>query len=380
MSWPHVFATQPAGNVPASYLDDNFNAAAPLASPALTGTPTAPTAANGTSTGQIATCAFVLANGGGSGGGITSITLACGSPSSLPLLFSGSPLTSNGTITINTGTSSGSIGNHGLVALGAAPVGTVAGGIPAFVDNTGNFISPDTGMYIAAGATSIYSSSDLQTDLGKSAVRFTNLWLGSGGAILTATASGALRIGQNSTDTPGTVGSSTTGGSIQVSSTGMTFYGSRSQFYGLSLNTNTNGDNTAVFQNSGTNVGAIYTTSSATIYLTSSDYRLKQDLEPLASPLERLAALSPYEFHWKTDPTGLKTMGFIAHEVQAVVPQAVGGKKDDVWPDDLPEEMQAIHPPGSIRPQGVDHSMLVPLLVAAVQELARKVASKDQPA
>lgn len=58
MSWPHVFGTLPAGDVPASYLDDNFNAAAPLASPALTGTPTAPTAAPGTGNTQLATTAY----------------------------------------------------------------------------------------------------------------------------------------------------------------------------------------------------------------------------------------------------------------------------------------------------------------------------------
>lgn len=40
---------------------------APLASPALTGTPTAPTAAFATSTTQLATCAFVIANAGGGG-------------------------------------------------------------------------------------------------------------------------------------------------------------------------------------------------------------------------------------------------------------------------------------------------------------------------
>lgn len=58
MAWPHVFGTLPAGDVPASYLDDNFNAAAPLASPALTGLPTAPTAAPGTGNTQLATTAY----------------------------------------------------------------------------------------------------------------------------------------------------------------------------------------------------------------------------------------------------------------------------------------------------------------------------------
>ena len=58
MPWPNVFASQPTGNVPASYLDDNFNAAAPLASPALTGVPTAPTPAAADNSTTIATTAF----------------------------------------------------------------------------------------------------------------------------------------------------------------------------------------------------------------------------------------------------------------------------------------------------------------------------------
>jgi hypothetical protein len=48
-----------------AYADTALAQKAPLASPALTGTPTAPTAANGTNTTQLATTAFVLANGGG---------------------------------------------------------------------------------------------------------------------------------------------------------------------------------------------------------------------------------------------------------------------------------------------------------------------------
>jgi uncharacterized membrane protein len=58
---PHVFGTQPAGNVPASYLDDCFNAAAPLASPTFTGTPAAPTPASSDSSTTLATTAFVQA-------------------------------------------------------------------------------------------------------------------------------------------------------------------------------------------------------------------------------------------------------------------------------------------------------------------------------
>lgn len=59
MAWPWTFASLPAGNVAASKLDDNFNAAAQLASPAFTGTPTAPTPSSGDNSTKIATTAFV---------------------------------------------------------------------------------------------------------------------------------------------------------------------------------------------------------------------------------------------------------------------------------------------------------------------------------
>ena len=54
-------------------------------------------------------------------------------------------------------------------------------------------------------------------------------------------------------------------------------------------------------------------------------------------------------------------MGFIAHEVQDIVPEAIVGEKDEVDED------------GGIIPQGIDQAKLVPLLVAAVQELEARV-------
>lgn len=59
MSWPWVFSTLPAGNVAASKLDDNFNAAAQLDSPAFTGTPTTTNATQAVNNSQIANTAYV---------------------------------------------------------------------------------------------------------------------------------------------------------------------------------------------------------------------------------------------------------------------------------------------------------------------------------
>ena len=110
-------------------------------------------------------------------------------------------------------------------------------------------------------------------------------------------------------------------------------------------------------------VGSISVTTTATAYNTSSDYRLKENPTPMTGALDTVAALKPVDFAWKSD--GSAGRGFIAHELQAVVPEAVTGEKDAVDAEGNPEY------------QGVDASKLVPLLVAAVQELSAKVAALE---
>jgi hypothetical protein len=113
------------------------------------------------------------------------------------------------------------------------------------------------------------------------------------------------------------------------------------------------------FRNANGKVGTITTSASATSYNTSSDYRLKEDAQPVLNPIDRLMQLKPINFAWKVD--GSRTDGFLAHEAQAVVPEAVTGTKDAVDKDGKPEY------------QGIDQSKLVPLLTAALQELSAKV-------
>ena len=110
-------------------------------------------------------------------------------------------------------------------------------------------------------------------------------------------------------------------------------------------------------------VGSISTTASATAYNTSSDVRVKEAVEALTGALDVIQALRPVAFRWKVDQsTG---HGFLAHELQQVVPDAVTGTPD------------AVNEDGSIRPQGVDLSKLVPWLVGAVQTLAARVEALE---
>jgi hypothetical protein len=113
-------------------------------------------------------------------------------------------------------------------------------------------------------------------------------------------------------------------------------------------------------------VGSIDVTTTATAYSTSSDYRLKGAPTPLTGGLATVGQLSPCEFAWKSD--GSIARGFIAHELQAVVPEAVTGQKDAVDAEGRPQY------------QGVDAAKLVPYLVAAVQELSAKVAALEASA
>ena len=118
------------------------------------------------------------------------------------------------------------------------------------------------------------------------------------------------------------------------------------------------------FLNGNGNVGRIETTSSQTNYVTSSDYRLKTNQVSIKDGLLRLNKLKPYEFNFKAD-LDTKIDGFFAHEVQEILPYAVSGEKD------------AVDENGEMIVQGLDNSKLVPLLVAAVQELSAKIEALE---
>ena len=115
------------------------------------------------------------------------------------------------------------------------------------------------------------------------------------------------------------------------------------------------------FYRSGSGTGSITDNGSNVSYNTSSDYRLKEDIVDLDGAVDRLKQLQPRRFKFiGNDKLGVID-GFIAHEVQAVIPDAVDGEKDAVDMD------------GNIVPQAIDQSRLVPLLTAALQEALIKI-------
>jgi len=143
------------------------------------------------------------------------------------------------------------------------------------------------------------------------------------------------------------------------------------------------------FEDSTDRVGSITgATGTSIAFNTTSDYRLKENEVPISDGLQRLNQLKPYRFNWKKTPD-IVVDGFFAHEVQDIVAEAVIGEKDamkekeyEVSPAEYDEDgnitKEAVMGTREVPDyQGIDQSKLVPLLVAAVQELSAKVEALE---
>ena len=118
--------------------------------------------------------------------------------------------------------------------------------------------------------------------------------------------------------------------------------------------------------NGGSTIGSITinATSNGVNYNTTSDYRLKENVVALTDGIDRLKQLNVNRFNFIGST--LVVDGFIAHEVQDVVPEAISGAKD------------AVDNEGNPKYQGIDQSKLVPLLTAALQEAIAKIETLEQ--
>jgi hypothetical protein len=116
------------------------------------------------------------------------------------------------------------------------------------------------------------------------------------------------------------------------------------------------------FFNPNGQVGSIATNANSTSFITSSDYRLKENVVPLSGAIDRLQQIPVHRFNFIVDPD-TTVDGFLAHEAQEIVPECVTGTKDEVDEDGNPVY------------QGIDQSKLVPLLTAALQEALAEIES-----
>jgi hypothetical protein len=191
---------------------------------------------------------------------------------------------------------------------------------------------------------------------------------GSGGSIISFTqamtldASGNLLVGDTSLPASNRVKgfaalSNSTGG-IQIYQT--------ANNSDLAINT-TSGNVFNFYSDSGSALvysGSIAVNGVVTTYGSVSDYRLKENVQPMQNALAKVLQLKPVTFAFKN--SGQVSQGFIAHELQAVCPDAVTGEKDAVDADGKPQY------------QGVDTSFLVATLTAAIQEQQAMIESLRQ--
>jgi hypothetical protein len=160
---------------------------------------------------------------------------------------------------------------------------------------------------------------------------------GSGNFFIGKTTGNYLNVGLQTEGAGKTLG-------VTTNSASPTFFGNRSS----------TGDYLTCYYN-GTGIGAVLTSNgTTTTFATSSDYRLKENIIPMTGALAKVAQLKPVTYKWKVN--GSDGQGFIAHELQEVVPDAVTGDKD------------AVDANGKPKYQGIDTSFLVATLTAAIQE------------
>ena len=178
---------------------------------------------------------------------------------------------------------------------------------------------------------------------------------------ITISPNGQFRVsssGGNPSPNTGTGQSSGNGGWMLNSSGGITMAIQDVNSY---FNyTGTGGDCNWKFRWGGSDKGSIVWNSSATSYNTSSDYRLKENVVPMTGSIDRLKALKPSRFNFIADSDTIVD-GFLAHEAQEVVPEAITGTKDEL--DDNGDAIM----------QGIDQAKLVPLLVSALQEAIARI-------
>jgi len=118
------------------------------------------------------------------------------------------------------------------------------------------------------------------------------------------------------------------------------------------------------FENNNSTVGSIRYNNTTTSYITTSDYRVKENVVDITDGITRVKQLAPKRFNFIASP-GTIVDGFLAHEAQTVVPEAVTGTHNEVDDD------------GSAVMQGIDQSKLVPLLTAALQEAIAKIETLE---
>jgi hypothetical protein len=285
---------------------------------------------------NIATAIATKADSSSGGGTVTSVS---GSGGTTGLTLTGGPITTTGTLTL---------GGTLAVANGGTGSATLAGA--GIVLTTGTQSIAGTKTF--TGAITLGDSAVTQVLTFNNQSNFIASAGGGGFGQTSPNANYALFVQPRA--------STGVGGLVTQDNSGSFGYLAFTSATGTALITLNYGNLT-----SATQVGSITTNGSATTYGTSSDYRLKENIVPLANAVTRLKQLAPKTFTWKNNSNLGNVDGFIAHELQAVVSEAVHGEKDGVDKDGKPKY------------QSVDASFIIPMLTSALQEALARIEALE---
>lgn len=207
-----------------------------------------------------------------------------------------------------------------------------------------------TGSIEVGGGNSVYLTANNASG---------NMYFRTGGANtrMTVDSSGNVRINTTGALVSGTEKVTIAGGSSSVYDACLTL---KSGY--ATGSTSVNG--VYFLNNSNNPAGYISWNGTSTSYVTSSDYRLKENVSATWDATTRLKQLNPVRFNFIAD-ADTTVDGFLAHEVQDIVPEAISGTKDAVDDEGNPEY------------QGIDQSKLVPLLVKTIQELEARITALE---
>ena len=251
-----------------------------------------------------------------------------------------------------------------------------------------HIVNGDTGLRYAGNNDAIWpcgangSDRDNAIDLGVGSIRFKDLYLSGGvsnpSGALTFDTGGSERMRIDSS------GNVLVGMTSLTSSAGISAYKLNGHTGRMNLKKTYSGTTTAVgFYHNNVGIGTITYSNTATSYNTSSDYRLKEDWQPMVSNFDRVSALKPVNFAWKLD--GSRVDGFLAHELADVVPEAVTGTKDAMTTEEYEVTPAVLDDEGNVVTeavmgerevpdyQAIDQSKLVPLLTAALQDAIAEI-------
>ena len=249
---------------------------------------------------------------------------------------------------VSEGGSTAAQGDTDLLVRHSSAAGTTAQ-VQILAGNTGysNLYLSDTDAYNVGGFIYNHSSNYLATNV-------------NGSERMRIDSSGNLHIGK-------TTASNTAAGTSLLEDGRFAFIvdqGDGGQEVGV-INNQTAGTYVIDFRQANVDQGRIRVTTTATEYQTSSDYRLKENVTYDWDATTRVKELKPARFNWIADTSVGTVDGFLAHEVQSIVPEAIGGEKDEVDNNGNPVY------------QGIDQSKLVPLLTKALQEALDKIDSLE---